>query len=259
MEPQKPAAKPRPRGIYLLPNLFTSGGLFAGFYAIIAATQGRFSEACVAVFIAAVLDGLDGRIARMTGTQSEFGVQYDSLADLVSFGLAPALVMYHWALSQLQFDGPMAGKIGWAAAFLYAACAALRLARFNTQVGVVDKRWFIGLASPAAAAVMMSFIWTLDARYNLSGSQVRWYALGVTVIAGLMMVSRVRYYSFKGLPFGGRVPFVTLLLALGLLVLLFIDPARVLLGAFSLYLLSGPAAWAWARLRRGRATPSTPG
>ena len=259
MEPQKPVAKPRPRGIYLLPNLFTSGGLFAGFYAIIAATQGRFSEACVAVFIAAVLDGLDGRIARMTGTQSEFGVQYDSLADLVSFGLAPALVMYHWALSQLQFDGPMAGKIAWAAAFLYAACAALRLARFNTQVGVVDKRWFIGLASPAAAAVMMSFIWTLDARYNLSGSQVRWYALGVTVIAGLMMVSRVRYYSFKGLPFGGRVPFVTLLLALGLLVLLYIDPARVLLGAFSLYLLSGPAAWVWVRLQRGRSTPSTPG
>ena len=259
MDSPEPVSPPRRRGIYLLPNLFTSGGLFAGFYAIIAASQGHFPEACIAVFIAAILDGLDGRIARMTGTQSEFGVQYDSLADLVSFGMAPALVMYHWALSNLQFDGAVAGKVGWAAAFLYAACAALRLARFNTQVGVVDKRWFIGLASPAAAAVMMSFIWTLDARYNLSGSQARWVALGVTVVAGLMMVSRVRYYSFKSLPFGGRVPFVTVLLALGLLVLLAIDTARVLLAGSALYLLSGPVSWAWARMRRGRTPPVAPG
>lgn len=250
---------PRRRGIYLLPNLFTSGGLFAGFYAIIAASQGRFSEASIAVFVAAVLDGLDGRIARLTGTQSEFGVQYDSLADLVSFGMAPALVMYHWSLSSLQFAGPVAGKLGWAAAFLYAACAALRLARFNTQVGVVDKRWFIGLASPAAAAVMMSFIWTLDSRLNMSGTQVPWLALGVTVVAGLLMVSRVRYTSFKSLPFGGRVPFVTVLLALGLLLLLAIDTARVLLAGSTLYLLSGPVGWVWSRIKRGRATPPASG
>ena len=259
MENQVPPPRPRRRGIYLLPNLFTSGGLFAGFYAIIAATQGHFSEACIAVFVAAILDGLDGRVARLTGTQSDFGVQYDSLADLVSFGMAPALVMYHWALSQLQFDGPIPGKIGWAAAFLYAACAALRLARFNTQVSVVDKRWFIGLASPAAAGVMMSFIWTLDSRLNLSGGQVRWIALGVTLVAGLLMVSQFRYFSFKSLPFGGRVPFVTVLLALGLLVLLAIDTARVLLMGCSIYLLSGPVYWLWGKLRRGRTPPAQAG
>lgn len=258
MENQQPV-KPRPRGIYLLPNLFTSGGLFAGFYAIIAATQGRFSEACIAVFIAAILDGLDGRIARMTGTQSDFGMQYDSLADLISFGMAPSLVMYHWALSELQFDSPVAGKIGWAVAFLYAACAALRLARFNTQVGTVDKRWFIGLASPAAAAVVMSFIWTLDSRLNISGGQVRWIALAVTMLAGLLMVSRFRYFSFKSLPFSKRVPFISVLLALGLLVLLAIDTAPVLLAAFTLYLLSGPAYWAWGRVRRRRAAPDGSG
>lgn len=258
MENQPDRPKPRPRGIYLLPNLFTSGGLFAGFYAIIAATQGRFSDAAIAVFIAGVLDGLDGRVARMTGTQSEFGVQYDSLADLVSFGMAPALVMYHWALVQLQFDGPIPGKIGWAAAFLYAACAALRLARFNVQVGVVDKRWFIGLASPAAAAVMMSFVWTLDSRLNLSGGQVRWLAVAVTVIAGLSMVSRIRYFSFKSLPFAGRVPFVWVLFALGLLLLLAIDAAPVLLVAFTAYLVSGPLIWLWSRLRRTRTPPVAP-
>ena len=256
MENQDSSARPRPRGIYLLPNLFTSGGLFAGFFAIIAATQGRFSEASIAVFVAAILDGLDGRVARLTNTQSEFGVQYDSLADLISFGMAPAMVMYHWALAELQFDGPTAGKIGWAVAFLYVACAALRLARFNTQVGVVDKRWFVGLASPAAAAVVMSVIWTLDSRLNLSGWQVRWLALVVTAVAGLLMVSRIRYFSFKSLPFGGRVPFVSVLAALGLLVLLAIDTAPVLLVGSTIYLLSGPVQWLWGKLWRRRQPPA---
>jgi len=150
MEPT-PDIPPRRRGIYLLPNLFTTGGLFGGFFAIIAASQGRYEAACVAIFISAILDGIDGRVARLTNTQSEFGVQYDSLADLVSFGMAPALVMYYWALSSLKLDGVSPGKLGWLAAFLYAACAALRLARFNSQVGTVDKRWFIGLPSPSAA------------------------------------------------------------------------------------------------------------
>ena len=150
--------RPRGRGIYLLPNLFTTGGLFGGFFAIIAASQGRFEAACVAIFVAAVLDGIDGRVARMTNTQSDFGMQYDSLADLVSFGMAPALVMYYWSLSALKLDGITPGKIGWLTAFLYAACAALRLARFNSQVAQVDKRWFIGLASPAAAGLMASFV-----------------------------------------------------------------------------------------------------
>src|SRR5512141_94958 len=164
---------PRRRGIYLLPNLFTTGGLFGGFFAIIAASQGRFEAACIAIFIAAILDGIDGRVARLTNTQTEFGVQYDSLADLVSFGMAPALVMYYWALSSLRLDGITPGKIGWLTAFLYAACAALRLARFNSQVAQVDKRWFIGLASPAAAGLMSSFVWT-STDLGLHGPQMRY-------------------------------------------------------------------------------------
>lgn len=170
---------PRSRSIYLLPNLFTTAGLFAGFYAIIAASNGQFVQASVAVFVAAVMDGLDGRVARLTGTSSEFGVQYDSLADLVSFGMAPALVMYHWALSSLKFDGDVLGRVGWSVAFLYAACAALRLARFNTQVGTVDKRWFVGLASPAAAGLMMSFVWAFaDGDLGWSGEELRYVAWG---------------------------------------------------------------------------------
>jgi CDP-diacylglycerol--serine O-phosphatidyltransferase len=165
--------RPRGRGIYLLPNLLTTAGLFGGFFAIIAASQGRFEIACVAIFVAGVLDGLDGRVARLTNTQSEFGVQYDSLADLVSFGMAPALVMYHWSLVAMKLDGTTAGKLGWLGAFLYAACAALRLARFNSQVGQVDKRWFIGLASPAAAGLMASFVWTCT-DLGLSGEDLRY-------------------------------------------------------------------------------------
>ena len=244
MEPIEPA-RPRPRGIYLLPNLFTTGGLFGGFFAIIAASQGKFEAACVAIFIAAVLDGIDGRVARMTNTQSEFGVQYDSLADLVSFGMAPALVMYHWALSSMKLDGAMFGKVGWLVAFLYAACAALRLARFNSQVGQVDKRWFIGLASPAAAGLMASFVWTCD-DLGLSGTELRYPAAAVAVVAGLLMVSRVRYNSFKGSGQGARaerVPFATMIIAVAILIALWIDPPRVLLAATALYAWSGPALW----------------
>jgi CDP-diacylglycerol--serine O-phosphatidyltransferase len=249
---------PRPsRGIYLLPNLFTTGGLFAGFYAIIAASSGNYVQACIAVFVAGLMDLLDGRIARLTGTQSEFGVQYDSLADLVSFGMAPALVMYHWSLSSLKLLGPNWGKVGWAAAFLYAACAALRLARFNTQVGVIDKRWFVGLASPAAAAVMMSTVWVItDHRRN--GSDAKFVALAVTVAAALLMVSRVKYYSFKSLPLADKVPFIAVLIALGVFVALAIDPPHVLLTIAGLYLLSGPALWLLSRTRRGRNRPTPP-
>ncbi|MEE7561200.1 CDP-diacylglycerol--serine O-phosphatidyltransferase, partial [Xanthomonas sp. Kuri4-2] len=185
MEEMRPP--PRSRTIYLLPNLFTTAGLFSGFYAIIAAANGQFVQASVAVFVAALMDGLDGRVARLTGTSSEFGVQYDSLADLVSFGMAPALVMYHWSLASLKFDGEAMGRVGWAAAFLYAACAALRLARFNTQVGVVDKRWFIGLASPAAAGLMMAFVWAFaDGTLGWSGEELRYLALAVTLVAALL-------------------------------------------------------------------------
>jgi CDP-diacylglycerol--serine O-phosphatidyltransferase len=252
MESMPPVVQPRPRarGIYLLPNLFTTGGMFAGFYAIIAAAQGHFPDACIAVFVAAILDGLDGRVARLTNTQSEFGVQYDSLADLISFGLAPALLMYHWALDALRMDGATPGKIGWIVAFLYAACAALRLARFNAQVGQVDKRWFIGLASPAAAGLMSSFIWTC-ASFDLVGRDLRYVALGVTVAAALLMVSRLRYVSFKGAgPRSDRVPFLAIIAVVAVLVAVAIDPPTVLLGVFSLYALSGLGYWVWRRLRR---------
>lgn len=245
---------PRRRGIYLLPNLFTTGGLFGGFFAIIAASQGRFEAACVAIFIAAILDGIDGRVARLTNTQTEFGVQYDSLADLVSFGMAPALVMYYWALSSLRLDGVTPGKIGWLTAFLYAACAALRLARFNSQVAQVDKRWFIGLASPAAAGLMASFVWTCT-DLHLQGPQMRYVAIAITVISALLMVSRIRYSSFKGArgPKGDRVPFVGIVVALAVLIALVLDPPKLLLAAASVYALSGPVLWA-----RRRASPQAP-
>ena len=247
MEENHDATPPRPRGrgIYLLPNLLTTGGLFGGFFAIIAASQGRFETACIAIFVAAVLDGLDGRVARLTNTQSEFGVQYDSLADLVSFGMAPALVMYHWALVGMKLDGVTAGKLGWLGAFLYAACAALRLARFNSQVGQVDKRWFIGLASPAAAGLMASFVWTCNV-FGWTGEELRYVALALTVCAGLLMVSRLRYNSFKGSgtgPKSDRVPFFTLLIAVVVLIALWIEPPVTLLVASTLYAVSGPLMW----------------
>ncbi len=253
MEPTQPLSappRPRPRGIYLLPNLFTTGGLFAGFYAIISATQGHFDVACIAIFVAAVLDGLDGRVARLTNTQTEFGVQYDSLADLVSFGLAPALVMYHWSLASMALDGVTARKIGWVAAFLYAACAALRLARFNSQVAQVDKRWFIGLASPAAAGLLASLVWTCFVM-GYSGTELRHLAVGATVVAALLMVSPIRYFSFKG---GGpkhdRMPFLAVLVVIAVVAAIAIDPPRVLLAIIGLYALSGPLYWAYRRLRR---------
>ncbi len=254
-----PSLPRRPRGIYLLPNLFTTGGLFAGFYAIIAASDGFFVNASIAVFVAALLDGLDGRIARLTNTQSEFGTQYDSLADLVSFGMAPALVMYHWALVDLRLDSPLWGKIGWAAAFLYAACAALRLARFNTQVGVVDKRWFIGLASPAAAGLMMAFVWTMQEHGYAAGLR-QYLALGITLVAAGLMVSRVRYYSFKTLPVRDRVPFIVIPLALLVFFALAVDTARFLLALAALYAASGPLHWLVSRVRgTRRREPDGPG
>ena len=237
--------RPRGRGIYLLPNLFTTAALFSGFFAIIAASQQRFEAACIAIFIAAILDGLDGRVARLTNTQSEFGVQYDSLSDLISFGMAPSLLMYHWALASMKLDGMTLGRIGWLAAFLYAACAALRLARFNTQVGVVDKRWFIGLNSPSAAGLMASFVWVCS-DLGWSGDELRYAALAITVIAGLLMVSRIRYNSFKGGgsgPKSDRVPFFALLIVVVVLIALAIDAPKTLLTATVLYALSGPLLW----------------
>lgn len=235
-----PNANPaRPRGIYLLPNLFTTAAMFSGFYAIIAAFSGRFSIAAIAVFAAAVLDSLDGRVARLTKTQSEFGAQYDSLSDMVSFGIAPALVMYAWSLSSLRAVAPMWGKVGWCAAFIYAACGALRLARFNTQLGVADKRYFQGLPSPAAAGLCMAFVWTAN-DLGVSGEDLRYFTPILIVVAGLLMVSRVRYFSFKSLPVNDRVPFLWIIAAVLILAALAIKPPYVLLALGVVFVCSGP-------------------
>ncbi len=224
--------KVRRRGIYLLPNLFTTGALFSGFYAVVSAMNGVFDNAAIAIFVSMVLDGLDGRVARMTNTQSEFGAEYDSLADMVSFGVAPALVAFSWMLGDI-------GKIGWFAAFIYVAGAALRLARFNTQIGSTDKRWFIGLPSPAAAAVIAGIVWTFS-DMNLIDVTYK-YALAFIVAAvGVLMVSNVRYNSFKEIDLKGRVPFLTMFVIALVFVVIAYDPATVLLISFVGYGASGP-------------------
>ena len=220
------------RGIYILPNLFTTAGLFAGFYAIVQAMNGGFEYAAIAIFIAMIMDGLDGRIARWTHTESDFGAEYDSLSDMVSFGLAPALIMYQWALSGL-------GKLGWLAAFVFAAAAALRLARFNTQVGQIDSRYFRGLPSPAAAVLVMTFMWVLHGN-GLPGREVSIVALAFTVLAAAAMVSTIRYPSFKHLDIKSRVPFVAVLVVVLVFVLVSIDTPLVLFLIFLGYGLSGP-------------------
>jgi CDP-diacylglycerol--serine O-phosphatidyltransferase len=228
----------RRRGIYILPNLFTSGVLFSGFFAIVQAMNGRFELAAVAVFVAMVLDGLDGRIARLTRTQSEFGAQYDSLADVVAFGAAPALIMYEWALRPL-------GRIGWIVAFIYCVCVALRLARFNANIGVVDKKWFQGLPSPSGAALAAGLVWIMnDLGIEPMGA---WRALAavVTVFAGVTMVSSVPFYSFKTINFRRAVPFWAVLLIVLVLVVVTSHPPLVLFLFFVVYSLSGYVMWLW--------------
>ena len=220
------------RGIFLLPNLFTTAALFAGFYAIVAAMAGRFEASAIAIYVALVLDGADGRIARMTNTQSAFGAEYDSLSDVVSFGLAPALVAYEWALAEL-------GNAGWLAAFFYAAATALRLARFNTQSGSADKRYFQGLPCPAAAAVVAGLVW-LATDFAASGRELAGVTCAVTLLCGALMVSSMRFYSFKDFDLRGRVPFVTMLLVVVGFVFVSSDPPLVLFGASLLYALHGP-------------------
>jgi len=228
----------RQRGIYILPNLFTTAALFAGFYSIIAAMRGDYENAAVAIFFAMVLDGLDGRIARMTNTTSKFGEEYDSLADMVSFGVAPALVVFSWGLGNL-------GKFGWSAAFIYVACAALRLARFNTQIDAADKNYFTGLASPAAAGIIASAVWVCH--------DLGWVAqtvpfevsvlVGVlTAIVGFLMIANFRYYSFKDIDLRARVPFVAMIAMVLVFGLITLDPPSILLAGFVVYALSGPVA-----------------
>jgi CDP-diacylglycerol--serine O-phosphatidyltransferase len=246
----KPLLDPklRERSIYVLPNLFTTAALFAGFYAIVQAMNGFFELSAVAIFIAMVMDGLDGRVARLTHTQSAFGAEYDSLSDMVSFGVAPALVLYEWALK------PM-GKLGWIAAFIYCAGAALRLARFNTKLDESDKRYFQGLPSPAAAALLAGMVWVAYS-YGVQGGDVffgwlhmKWLAWAVTVFAGLTMVSDLRYFSGKDFNLRRSVPFVVLLLIVLAFVLISYSPAEVLFGLFVAYALSGYVGWALRRLR----------
>lgn len=229
----KPSAENTPnRGIYLLPNLLTTAGLFSGFYAVVSSMNGQFTYAAIAIFIAMIFDGLDGRVARMTNTQSEFGAEYDSMADMVSFGIAPALVSYNWALSGM-------GKLGWLAAFVFVASAALRLARFNTQVGIADKRYFQGLASPAAAAVIASLVW-VGTKYDLNGQDFGFIVSLITIVTGLLMVSNFRYNSFKEVDWKGKVNFIVVLLIVLVFVVVASSPAELLLAIFALYACSGP-------------------
>ncbi len=236
------------KGIYILPNLFTTAALFAGFYAIVQAMNGQFEYAAIAIFIAMIMDGLDGRVARWTHTESDFGAQYDSLSDMVSFGLAPSLVMYEWALSGL-------GKLGWLAAFLYAAAAALRLARFNVQSGG-DSRYFIGLPSPSAAALIAGLVWVLHA-YGVPGKEVSFIALGFTVFAALSMVSNIRYHSFKHINVKDRVSFVAVIAVVLIFVLISLDPPQVLFMIFLGYAVSGPL-FASLRLYQRRGSKNRP-
>lgn len=250
-EDATPGIRVRHRGIYLLPNLLTTGAMFAGFYAILAGMNGNFHHAALAIFVAMFFDGLDGQVARMTNTQSAFGVQYDSLSDMVSFGVAPAVVAFSWMLHSI-------GKLGWAAAFIYASCAALRLARFNTQVDVVDKRYFIGLASPSAAALVAGMVWS--GYGEETSTALALLAALVTIVAGLLMVSNLRYKSLKGMDLKGRVPFVVILAVAMVVAIILIDPARMLLGLAVIYALSGPALWfhQWRKSReRQTAKPRT--
>lgn len=220
------------RGIYLLPNLLTTAGLFSGFYAIIASINGAFEPATIAIFVAMVFDGLDGRVARITNTQSAFGAEYDSMADIVSFGVAPALLAFSWSLSTL-------GKLGWLAAFIYVACAALRLARFNVQTSTADKRYFQGLASPAAAALVAATVWA-GVDFGINGHDYNIVMAILMALSGLLMVSNFRYSSFKSIEWKGKVSFVMILAVVLIFVFVAAQPAQVLFAVFLGYALSGP-------------------
>jgi CDP-diacylglycerol--serine O-phosphatidyltransferase len=240
----------RRRGIYLLPNLLTTAALFAGFYSIVAAVDGSFQRAGAAIFVAMVLDSLDGRVARLTKTSSQFGKEYDSLSDMVSFGLAPAIVVYQWGVARLTEWNVTWGRVGWLVAFLFAVTAALRLARFNAQIATADKRWFVGLPSPSAAGVVAAFVW-LSSKLGIEGLGGLAGAFIVTAVAGALMVSDFRYYSFKEINFGRRIPFTWMLAIPLIFMVISVDPPLVFLLMFGAYALSGPVYWYWRR-RRGR-------
>jgi CDP-diacylglycerol--serine O-phosphatidyltransferase len=255
------------RGIYWLPNLFTIMALCAGFYAIVEAMGDRYVQAAMAIFAALVLDGMDGRIARLTRTQSAFGAELDSLSDMVSFGVAPALVVYHWALQDFAASqsvamlGPwLSTKLGWIAAFVYCACAALRLARFNTNIDVIDKRFFQGLPSPAAACLVAGLVWAME-QYDVHGGDVRWIAWAVTMFAGLSMVSNIPFYSGKDINIRKSVSFpVVVAITLGLVFLIAFSSTlpEMLFLLFSGYALSGYVLWVLGVVYGKRAPPTAP-
>ena len=244
-------SRPPRKGIYLLPNLITTGALFAGFLAVIAAMDGDFITAAVAIFVAMVLDGMDGRVARMTSTESEFGKQYDSLADMVSFGLAPSLVFYVWGAKELQELGWIWSKLGWLVAFFYAVAAALRLARYNSRLPSSDKRYFEGLPSPSAAALVAALVW-LASVLEASGVFAMVAGLALTAMAGALMVSRLAYYSGKDFNLGGRIPFGYVLLIPAIFILISLNPPTVLFLLFFGYALSAPAVTGWRMFKRRR-------
>ncbi len=229
------------RGIYLLPNLLTTAALFAGFYAIVAAMKAHFDTAAIAIFVAMIADGLDGRVARLTNTQTPFGGEYDSLSDMVAFGIAPALVIYSWSISYL-------GKLGWLAAFIYTAATALRLARFNTQVS--DKHYFQGLPSPSGAGILAGTVW-LGSSYDLDGTMLAVPIAFLTILVASLMVSTIRYSSFKSIDFKGRVPFLTVVTAVFIIAAVALEPPEMLFGMFLLYVFSGPVLTLW-QLRKMR-------
>jgi len=243
---QLPDKSKRPRGIYLLPNLFTTAALFAGFYSIVSAMKGNFDIAAIAVFIAMVADGLDGRVARMTNTQTAFGAEYDSLSDMVAFAVAPALIVYSWSLFTL-------GKLGWLVAFVYTATTALRLARFNTQVHDVDKRYFQGLPCPSAAAVVAGMVWCCSS-YEITGILIAIPAAIVTFSVAGLMVSQIRYYSFKQIDLKGRVPFFVVVIVVLMIAAIAINPPQILFAIFLGYACSGPimTLWQLRKMKRRR-------
>jgi CDP-diacylglycerol---serine O-phosphatidyltransferase len=247
-----PTAAPPSRGVYWLPNLFTTGTLFGGFYAIVAAIDGNFSRAGIAIFIAMVFDGLDGRVARWTNTQSDFGKEYDSLSDMVAFGVAPAIVVYQWGVERIAEYGRFWGRFGWLAAFFYAVAAGLRLARFNSRAAVADKRYFEGLPSPSAAATVAGFIWVAN-DFNVAGLPGLVVAFVVTIFVGALMVSKFSYWSGKELNLRGRIPWVYAALIPLAYVIISLSPES-LFALFGVYALSAPLHWVWRKTVKKKRT-----
>lgn len=247
---KKRLRKPEKGGVYLWPNLVTTMALMCGFYAILSSINGDFQRASICIFVAMLFDGLDGRVARLVGGESAFGEQYDSLSDLISFGVAPALLIYEWSISTAEHIKWLPERLSWMIPFIYCACAALRLARFNTQIGIVDSRYFIGLPSPAAAGTVAGFVWCLGVEFQHNGGDLVYLAILITLYAGLMMVSPMKYFSFKKLNLRGKTSFFTMAVLVMILAVISINPATMLWLIFFAYALHGPVRKGWCLLKK---------